>query len=94
MTDDTSRTIPITGLVFVLVMLVAGLALALLLKAYPGLGETVPGLMWLLVAALVFDVAVNALATRGVAQALTMPWRVGGFCAGAVVQHFTSTYAL
>lgn len=94
MTDATSRLLPITGLVFTAVMLVAGLALSVLFKAYPGLAETVPGLMWLLFVALAFDVIVNGLVSRGMAQALTMPWRVGGYCAGAVVQHVTSTYVI
>ena len=89
-----SRTIPTTGLAFVVYMLAAGLGLAFVFKVYPALGATVPGFMWLLVAALVFDVTVHQLAARGIAQALTMPWRVGGFCAGAVLQHSASTYAL
>lgn len=89
-----SRTIPTTGLAFVAFMLAAGLGLAFVFKAYPSLGATVPGFMWLLIVALVFDVVVNQLAVRDVAQPLTMPWRVGGFCAGAVLQHSASTYAL
>jgi len=93
-TDVTRRPLPTTGLIFAVVMLVAGLALAVLFKAYPGLAETVPGLMWLLFVALAFDVIVNGLVTRGIAEALTMPWRVGGYCAGAVVQHVTSTYVI
>lgn len=91
---SASRTIPATGLAFAAFMLVAGLGLAFLFKAYPDLGAKVPGFMWLLIVALVFDVAVHQLAARGTAQPLTMPWRVGGFCAGAVLQHTASTYAL
>ena len=91
---SASRTISTTGLAFVAFMLAAGLGLAFVFKAYPGVGTAVPGFMWLLIVALVFGVVVNQLAVRGIAQPLTMPWRVGGFCAGAVLQHSASTYAL
>jgi hypothetical protein len=86
-TEETRRPLPVTGIVFVVVMLAAGFGLAFLFKAHPTLAEAVPGLMWLLGVALVFDVAANALAMRGHGAALTMPWRVGGFCAGAVLHH-------
>ncbi len=86
MTDDTRQTLPLPGLVFVAVMLVAGLALAFLLKAYPALGQAIPGLMWLLGVALVVDIAINTLAMQGrIVAPLAMPWRFGGYFAGAIL---------
>lgn len=86
MTDVTRPKPPLAGLVFVAVMLVAGVALALLFKAQPALGQTVPGLMWLLGVALVCDVAINVLSMQGLAEGpLPMPWRFGGFFAGAIL---------
>ncbi|PTM51080.1 hypothetical protein [Phreatobacter oligotrophus] len=86
MTDETRPSLPLPGLVFVAAMLVAGLALAFLLKAYPGLGQAIPGLMWLLGVALVVDIVINTLAMQGRIDApLAMPWRFGGYFAGAIL---------
>ena len=76
MTDETRPSLPLPGLVFVAAMLVAGLALAFLFKAHPALAQVIPGLMWLLGVALVVDIVINTLA---------MPWRFGGYFAGAIL---------
>jgi hypothetical protein len=86
MTDETRPTLPLPGLVFVAVMLVAGLTLAFAFKAHPTLTQAVPGLMWLLGVALIVDLAINALAMQGrIDGPLAMPWRFGGYFTGAVL---------
>jgi hypothetical protein len=86
MTDQTGPAYPPAGIVFVGVMLVAGLALAFLFKTNPALTQALPGLMWLLAIALIYDVAVNLLSFQGkVAGPMPMVWRFGGFFAGAIV---------
>lgn len=91
MTDQTGPAYPPAGIVFVGVMLVAGLALAFLFKANPALTQALPGLMWLLALALVYDVGVNILSIRGKLDGpMPMPWRFGGFFAGAIVHVATN----
>ena len=86
MTAVTRPKPPLAGLVFVAFMLAAGVALAILFKAQPALAQTIPGLMWLLGVALVCDVAINVLSMQGRAEGpLPMPWRFGGFFAGAIL---------
>jgi hypothetical protein len=86
MTDVTRPKPPLAGLLFVALMLAAGVALAVLFKAQPALGQTIPGLMWLLGVALVFDVALNVMSMQGrAAGPLPMAWRFGGFFAGAIL---------
>jgi hypothetical protein len=91
-TEPTDRSLPTTGLAFTALMLVSGAVLAFLIKAYPAIGEKVPGVMLLLIIAFPFDLAVNMLAQRGAAQPLTMNWRFGGFFAGAVLQFVLTAY--
>lgn len=94
MTDATRPNLPLPGLVFVAVMLVAGAVLAFVFKAEPALVQAIPGLMWLLGVALVFDIGVNVLAMQGrVEGALPMAWRAGGFIAGGLV-HVATTALL
>ncbi|MDP2803278.1 MAG: hypothetical protein Q8O26_15500 [Phreatobacter sp.] len=94
MTDATRPNLPLPGIVFVAVMLVTGVVLALVFKAHPALIEAIPGLMWLLGVALVFDIGVNVLAMQGrVEGALPMTWRAGGFIAGGLV-HVATTALL
>lgn len=91
MTDQTGPAYPVAGLVFVAVMLVAGPALAFLFKVHPGLIEAVPGLVWLLGIALLYDLGVNVLAIQGRLDGpLPMPWRFGGFFAGAILHIVTN----
>jgi len=91
MTDPTGPTYPPAGLAFVAVMLVAGPLLALLFKAHPSLVASIPGLMWLLGLALLFDVAVNVLSMQGrLAGPLPMAWRAGGFIAGGLAHVATA----
>jgi hypothetical protein len=86
MTYPTGPAYPPAGIVFVGVMVVAGLVLALVFKANPALTQALPGLMWLLAVALIYDVGVNILSFQGkVNGPMTMPWRFGGFFAGAIV---------
>lgn len=73
------------GYAYVALMGAAGIGLALLFKASPSLGEVVPGLLWLLGASLVFDLVNNQRVSAGQSQPLEMPWRVGGFIAGALL---------
>ncbi len=94
MTEPTDRPLPTTGIAFTALMLVAGLAIAFLLKAYPGIGEKVPGMLLLLIVAFPFDLAINALAARGSIGPLTMNWRGGGFIAGALLQIALTGYVL
>lgn len=86
MTEKTGPAYPVTGVIFVALMLVAGLGLAFLFKANPALTNALPGLMWLLAVALVYDVGVNILSFQGKADGpMSMAWRFGGFFAGAIV---------
>jgi hypothetical protein len=86
MTDQTGPAHPPAGIVFIGVMVVAGLVLAFLFKANPALTQALPGLMWLLAIALIYDVAVNLLSFQGkVGGPMSMTWRFGGFFAGAIV---------
>ena len=94
MTEPTDRSLPVTGLAFTALMVAAGIVVAFLLRAYPGLGDKLPGMVWLLIVAFPFDLAVNALAARGSVGPLTMNWRVGGFIAGALLQIVLSGYVL
>jgi hypothetical protein len=87
----TDQTLPLTGVVFTGAMLVAGVALAFLVKANPGLFQAIPALMWLLGFALVIDLAANALAGQGRIEPLTMQWRVAGFLGGGVLHVLVST---
>ncbi len=92
MTDQTGSTVPFSGIAFVAVMLVAGPLLAVLFKANPSLVASIPGLMWLLGVALVFDVALNLLAMQGrMAGPLPMAWRAGGFIAGGLAHVATAS---
>lgn len=91
MTDQTGSTVSVPGAIFVAVMLVAGPLLALLFKANPSLVASIPGLMWLLGLALLFDVAVNLLSLQGrMAGPLPMAWRAGGFIAGGLAHVATA----
>ena len=86
----TDQKLPLTGVVYTGVMVVAGVALAFAVKANPGMFQAVPALMWLLGFALVFDLAVNALAGQGRIQPLSVPWRFAGFLGGGVLHVLVS----
>lgn len=91
MNQPSGAVPPTAGLIFVAVMLVAGPLLAFLFKTNPSLVASIPGLMWLLGVALVFDVAVNLLSIQGrMAGPLPMAWRAGGFIAGGLAHVATA----
>lgn len=81
-----------TGLVYVAVLLLSGVAIGWYVAAHPGLSSPVlPPFAWPLAVSLALDLAVMQLAQRGRATALTMGERFGGvFGAGLVVTLMTA----
>ena len=84
-----------TGIVYVAVLLVAGVAIGWDAAAHPGLSSPVlPPFAWPLAVSLVLDLAIMQLAQRGRATALTMGERFGGvFGAGLIVTLMTARAA-
>ena len=84
-----------TGLVYVAVLLVSGVAIGWYAAANPGLSSPIlPPFAWPLAVSLVLDLAIMQLAQRGRAKALTMGERFGGvFGAGLIVTLMTARAA-
>ena len=84
-----------TGIAYVAILLVSGVAIGWYVAAHPGLNSPVlPPFAWPLAVSLVLDLAIMQLAQRGHATALTMAERFGGvFGAGLIVTAITARAA-
>jgi len=77
---------PQPRILYIAAMCIAGLALAIVAKFYPGIASgPVPPLFWLLIVSFVIDLGLMRLAASTGAPPLEMEWRFGGFMAGALV---------
>ena len=85
MTASPGQPLPLTGLLFTGLMVIAGVALAFAAKSHAALFHSVPAFLWLLGSALIFDLIVQGLVMQGRAQPLSMTWRGAGFIAGGLV---------
>ena len=65
--------------------IVLNAVLAFAAKSHAALFQSVPAFLWLLGAALIFDLIVQGLVMQGRAQPLSMTWRGVGFIAGGLV---------
>jgi hypothetical protein len=84
-----------TGIAYIAVLLVCGVAIGWYAAANPGLNSPVlPPFAWPIAVSLVLDLAIMQLAQRGRATGLTMAERFGGvFGAGLIVTLMTARAA-
>lgn len=77
---------------YVIVMIAAGLVTGVVVAAFPALGHAkLPPMLWILGVSLIFDLSLWQVRSLGHGNALPMVWRVGGFVLAVVIYLVAST---